>query len=176
MARPLDGKVAIVTGGSRGIGAAIATELARRGASIVLTYVSSAKGALATLHQIEAVGGPKAVAVQADCSDAEVAARKVVAEAVKGFGPGIDIIVNNAANGNDHSLEEVDTPTFDIMFHTNVLFPLALVKESAPYLRRCGRIVNISSAGARARKYEERRSISTLVHMKPSHRTSPFAD
>jgi len=78
-------------------------------------------------------------------------AARLVAEVVKKFGNQIDIVVNNAANGSDQTLDEVDGEIFDTMFHTNVLFPLLLVKESVPYLSKGGRIVNISSSGARSR-------------------------
>jgi NAD(P)-dependent dehydrogenase (short-subunit alcohol dehydrogenase family) len=119
---------------------------------VALTYVSSAKGAQETVSQIESEGSPKAIAVQADCSDPTTAAPKIVAETIKNFGERIDIIVNNAANGSDQSLETVELDIFNIMFHTNVLFPLLLVKESMAYLSRGGRIVNISSSGARTRQ------------------------
>jgi 3-oxoacyl-[acyl-carrier protein] reductase len=176
MATSLQGKVAIVTGGSRGmseqlhvlsyhhsespnfesftigIGAGIARELARRGASVVITYVSSRGRAEATLSSIDADGSPKGFAIQADCGVPEHSASKIVAETVAHFGDKIDIIVNNAANGSDQSLAEVDRSTFDTMFHTNVLFPLLLIKESSPYISKRARIVNISSVGARARK------------------------
>ncbi|KAK5061101.1 hypothetical protein LTR84_007643 [Exophiala bonariae] len=151
MSRPLQGKVAIVTGGSRGIGAEISKELARRGASVALTYVSSPEGAQATVSQIESESGGsvQAIAIQADCSQPTTVVAKLVAEVVKKFGNQIDIIVNNAANGSDQTLDQVDAEIFDTMFHTNVLFPLLLVKESVPYFSKGGRIVNISSSGAR---------------------------
>lgn len=104
------------------------------------------------MSQIKAFpGDPKAICIQADASDPTTAAPKIVAEVVENFGR-IDIIVNNAANGSDQSLENVERSIFDTMFHTNVLFPLLLVKESVPYLNRGGRIVNISSSGSRSRQ------------------------
>lgn len=135
-----------------GIGAEIALELARRGASVALTYVSSPKRAREVVSQIEASGESKAIAIQADCSDPTTAAPKVVAETIQAFGKQIDIIINNAANGSDQTIEEVETEIFDTMFHTNVLFPLLLIKESTPYLQKGGRIVNISSSGSRSRR------------------------
>lgn len=95
----------------------------------------------------------QAIAIQADCAEPTTAAPRLVAEVVKKFGSRIDIIVNNAANGSDQTLNEVDREIFDTMFHTNVLFPLLLVKESVQYLSKGSRIVNISSSGARSRTW-----------------------
>jgi NAD(P)-dependent dehydrogenase (short-subunit alcohol dehydrogenase family) len=149
MGGPLDGQVAIVTGGSRGIGAGIARELAKRGAHVVLTFVSSPAKAQAVVQDIESQGWPKAIAIQADCSKPEESAPKVIAETVAAFGPKINIIINNAANGDDHLVSEMTREIFDVMFHTNVLFPILLVKEAMKYLQRHARVVNISSTAAR---------------------------
>lgn len=137
-----------------GIGAGIAQELSQRGASIVITYVSpsSSSKAEALLDGLKSEGCPRGIAVQADCPDTAPSATKIVAETIKAFGPRIDIVVNNAANGSDQTLSEVDTAIFDTMFHTNVLFPLLLIKECTKYLSPKSRIVNISSSGVRARK------------------------
>lgn len=118
----------------------------------MITYVSSLSRANAVLQELESEGSPRGIAVQADSADAQVSAAKVVAETVEAFGPRIDIVVNNAANGDDQTLLEVDTAIFDTMFHTNVLFPLLLIKACAQYLGPKARVVNISSAGARSRK------------------------
>jgi len=106
----------------------------------------------ATLSGIERDGSPKGFAVQADCAIPEESAPKIVAETVARFGDKIDIIVNNAANGSDQVLADVDRPVFDTTFPTNVLFPLLLIKESNRYLSKGAHIVNISSSGSRAGK------------------------
>lgn len=115
------------------------------------------------MSQIEAEGSPPAIAIQADGGDPTTAAPKIVAETIKRFGKRIDIIINNAANGSNQSLENVELDIFNSMFHTNVLFPLLLVKESLSYLNKGGRIVNISSSGARARQSSLYLQFETLV-------------
>lgn len=170
----LAGKAAIVTGGSRGkhrnnltlhskytsnypgagIGAEIARELVRRGASVLITYSNSAKSADEVVKELQGINpNIKAKAIQADAAKAEVSADKIVTEAAQLFG-GIDIIVNNAANGEDLNLSAVTQKTFDACFHPNVLFPLLLVKQSKPILRKKARIVNISSSGARVGNFD----------------------
>ncbi|KAB8217703.1 hypothetical protein BDV33DRAFT_134269 [Aspergillus novoparasiticus] len=143
-------KNAIVTGGSRGIGLAIAQELARRGASVFITYVSSKPRADKAVSEIQSVAKreAKVAAMQANSENAAEAARLVVAEAHRVFGF-IDIIVNNAADGSDIDLAAVTTENFDRLFHVNLLFPLLLVRESRQHLRRKARVVNISSTSAR---------------------------
>ncbi|PGH03372.1 hypothetical protein GX51_04103 [Blastomyces parvus] len=145
---PLKGKFAIVTGGSRGLGRAIALELARRGASILLTFASSAAGAEKTVADITAAGG-KAYAVAANGHDPQKATDAILAKALEVSRDGIDIVVNNAADGSDQTLEEVDTAMFDRVMHANVLFPILLVKACRPHFRRGARIVNVSSTSAR---------------------------
>lgn len=143
----LTNKVAIVTGGSRGIGAGIAHELAKRGAKVLITYISSPSVAASVVESIESLGG-KAVAVQADCMDT-AAPKLVVDTAVAAFDGGIDIIINNAGAGDEVWLKDATYEHFDKMFYTNVRFPMFLVKESLPYLRKGGRVVNIGSVVAR---------------------------
>lgn len=141
----------ILTFKSAGIGAGIAIELAKRGASVAITYVSSRLGAESTLEFIEKLGYPKGLAIQADCAKAELSAMHIVSSTTQHFsGSGVDIIINNAADGSDHTIDEVTRDNFDAMFHTNVLFPLLLIKECTAHLNRNARIVNISSSGARA--------------------------
>lgn len=105
------------------------------------------------LESIKTGSNAKFKAIQADAAKAMEAAEKTIAEATALFDGGIDIIVNNAANGEDLDLSAVTPETFDACFHPNVLFPLLLVKLSKPVLRKKARIVNISSAGARVGQY-----------------------
>lgn len=143
----LTNKVAIVTGGSRGIGAGIAKELAKRGAKVLLTYGSAAKAADDVVSAIKSAGG-EAVALKADCMDKEAPAM-VIKKTVEAFDGGIDIIVNNAGAGDECYLKDVTYEHYDKVFTTNVRFPMFLVKESLPYLRKGGRIVNIGSVVSR---------------------------
>lgn len=145
----LKGKVAIVTGGSRGIGAGIAKELSKRGAKVLITYASSSTLAEAIVSSIEYSGGT-ASAVKADCMSID-APKPVSDEAIK-FDGGIDIIINNAGAGDEMWLKDVTYEHFDKIFHTNVRFPMFLMKESLPYIRKGGRVVNIGSVVARQGK------------------------
>jgi NAD(P)-dependent dehydrogenase (short-subunit alcohol dehydrogenase family) len=95
--------------------------------------------------------GTRAIAIQADCADAAASAKKIVKDVVASFGK-IDIIVNNAGNGDNHSLSDVTEEDFNRVFHINVLFPTLLVKESIPCLQKKARIVNIGSITARIGK------------------------
>lgn len=134
---------------SVGIGKAIALELADRGADVLITYVSQASGAEDTVSALREKG-VRAAAVRADASDAEQSSHAVV-DAAKSLADGhIDIIVNNAADGSDQNLEDVDAAMFDRIMHSNVLFPMLVVKASRPYFREGTRVVNISSTGARS--------------------------
>jgi 3-oxoacyl-[acyl-carrier protein] reductase len=161
----LQNKVAIVTGASRGIGAGIATELARRGANVLITYVASADKAEQLVQEInsnQSGTGAKAACVRANCVHPD-APREVVQAAIKAFDGGIDIIVNNAGAGDEMFLKDATYEHFDKMFHTNVRFPMFLVKESLPYLRRGGRIVNVGSVVAR------QGGLAVISHPIPSH-------
>lgn len=103
--------------------------------------------------EIERQGsGVRGYAVQADCERATDSASKIVSEAKICFQEGIDIIVNNAADGSDISLGDLTAGNFDRIFHTNVLFPMLLVQQSWRHLRKNVRVVNISSTSARGGK------------------------
>ncbi|KAH8555078.1 hypothetical protein BGW37DRAFT_125275 [Umbelopsis sp. PMI_123] len=145
-AQPLQGKIAIVTGGSRGIGEGIVKEFAKQGATVVVNYTASEDRANALVRQILDDGG-QAIAVQADIGT-ENGAKKIVDATVKAFAR-IDIIVNNAGVGGFHLIGDSDTQLFEKYFNVNVRGPLLLVKESLPYLQENGRIINISSVAAR---------------------------
>jgi 3-oxoacyl-[acyl-carrier protein] reductase len=142
----LSGKVAIVTGASKGIGAAIAKSLAASGASVVVNYASSKEGAGKVVEAIKAAGG-KAVAVKGDVSKA-ADARAVVDEAIKTFGR-LDVLVNNAGVYEMKPLEEITEEHFHKTFDINVLGLLLISKEAAKHLGKGGSIVNIGSAVSR---------------------------
>jgi 3-oxoacyl-[acyl-carrier protein] reductase len=139
----LSGKVAIVTGASKGIGAAVAKSLAAGGASVVVNYASSKEGADKVVETIKAAGG-KAIAVKGDVSKA-ADARVVVDAAIKTFGR-LDVLVNNAGVYEMKPLEEITEEHFHKTFDTNVLGLLLVSKEAAKHLGKGGSIVNIGSA------------------------------
>ncbi|KAK4574211.1 hypothetical protein LTR86_001972 [Recurvomyces mirabilis] len=149
--RTLEGKVAIVTGASRGIGAAIAHDLASRGAKVMITYSSdrSKQPTDELVSKIKSETGSEATDVQCDLKDPS-AARQIVDATVKAFGQKIDILVNNAAVISDKKIEDITTGDFDEVFYTNTRAPLLMVQAVLPHLRKPGRIINISSVGARA--------------------------
>ena len=141
--KKLTNKVAIVTGASKGIGAAIAKHLAAAGASVVVNYASSKSGADKVVADITGAGG-KAVAVQADVAKQEDITR-LFAEAKKAFGR-LDILVNNAGIFEFAPLEKVTAEHFHKQFNLNVLGLLLSAQKAAEYFDGAGgSIVNISS-------------------------------
>jgi 3-oxoacyl-[acyl-carrier protein] reductase len=141
MAR-LQGKVAIVTGASKGIGAAIARSLAAEGAAIVVNYASSRDGADATVAGIEQAGG-KAIAVQADVADAAQAGA-LVSAAIDAF-ERIDIVVNNSGVYAFAPIEAFDPAEYERMFGINVLGLLNVTKAAVPHLGEGASVINVSS-------------------------------
>ncbi len=139
-----DGKVAVVTGASGGIGRAIALELARRGASVVVNYNSSAEAACEVVDAVESEGG-RAIAVQADVGDFDQAAT-LIDTAVDTFGR-IDILVNNAGTTRDQLLMLMREEDWDIVLRTNLKGVFNCCKAVARKMvrQRSGRIVNVSS-------------------------------
>jgi 3-oxoacyl-[acyl-carrier protein] reductase len=139
----LNGKVAVVTGASKGIGAGIAKEFALEGASVVVNYSSAKQDADRVVDEISKRGG-KAVAIQGNVSKkAEV--ERLFAEAEKAFGK-IDILVNNAGVYEFTLLEEVTEPQFHKMFDTNVLGMLLATQEGLKHFKADGgSIINIGS-------------------------------
>ncbi len=140
----LDGKVAIVTGASKGIGAGIAQSLAAEGASVVVNYASSKEGADVVVDRITEAGG-KAVAVGADVSKPEEIT-KLIDEAVKAFGGTIDVLVNNAAIYGMVPLEAITPEHFHSVFNLNVLGVLLTTQAAVPYFPETGgSVINIGS-------------------------------
>jgi 3-oxoacyl-[acyl-carrier protein] reductase len=139
----LAGKVAIVTGASKGIGAAIAAHLAAAGASVVVNYASSKEGADAVVDRISK-GGGKAVAVQANVSK-QADIDRLFAETKKAFGK-LDVLVNNAGIYGFAPIESVTEEAFHAQFNLNVLGLLLTTKAAvAAFGPEGGSIVNISS-------------------------------
>jgi 3-oxoacyl-[acyl-carrier protein] reductase len=141
----LTGKRALVTGGSRGIGAAIALALADKGADVAITYAGSADRAAAVVKAIEAKGR-KAVALQADSGDPS-AIQRSVADAVGVLG-GLDILVNNAAIALYNLIADISADEIDAMLRVNVRGPILTAQAAIPHLQAGGRIITIGSAGA----------------------------
>ncbi|ABM39283.1 glucose 1-dehydrogenase [Polaromonas naphthalenivorans] len=138
-------QVAIVTGASRGIGAAIARRLARGGYAVVVNYAGKAAEARAVVQAIESAGG-QALAVQADVSDA-AAVRALFDQAIEAFGR-VDVLVNNAGimpPALPH-LADTDDATFERLFAVNVRGTFNTLREAAARLQHGGRIVNFSSS------------------------------
>lgn len=145
--QPLLEKIAIVTGASRGIGAAVAVELARRGAHLLITYNTAAQRAQEVASEIQKLGR-RATIVHGSSSDPE-APRRIVQAAVDQHGR-IDIIVNNAGMGDDCLLEDVTLEFWNKVCELNLRLPVFLVQAALPHLGSAPRIVNISSVAARA--------------------------
>lgn len=138
----LSGKVAIVTGASRGIGAAIATRLAKDGAIVVVNYSKNAKAAEQIVAQIQASAG-EAIAIQADISDlAQI--EQLFTQTIEKLGK-LDILVNNAGISEFRSLEQVDEAFYTRFFDINVRAPLFAMQAAVRHFSDGGRIINISS-------------------------------
>jgi len=138
-------KVALVTGGSRGIGAAIALRLAREGAAVALTYAQSHAKADAVVREIEAEGG-RALAIAADNADADAVAR-AVAQTVRSLG-GLDILVNNAGVAAFVPIDKMTLEEFDRMVAINVRGVYVAVREALRHMGAGGRIITIGSVNA----------------------------
>ena len=138
-----ENKVAIVTGGSRGIGAAIAERLASDGFTVVVNYAGSAGEAEALVAKIEADGG-KAIPARADVSDAGSVARMFDA-AEAAFG-GVDLVVNNAGIMKLAPIAESDDALFDSQVAVNLKGTFNVLRQAAKTLRTGGRIINLSSS------------------------------
>jgi 3-oxoacyl-[acyl-carrier protein] reductase len=142
----LKGKVAVVTGASKGIGAAIAKSLAAEGASVVVNYASSKSGARTVVDSITAAGG-KAVAVGGDVSKASEA-EGIIDAAIKNYGR-LDILVNNSGVYEFSPIEGVTEEQFHKMFNINVLGLLLTTKAALKHIGEGGSIINVGSVASR---------------------------
>lgn len=136
-------KVAIVTGASRGIGAAIAERLASDGFTVIVNYAGGAAAAQSVVQDIERKGG-RAIAAQADVSDPQ-AVKRLFDSAEAAFG-GVDVLVNNAGVMDNAPLAEVSDEAFDRQIAINLKGTFNGLREAAKRLRNGGRIVNFSSS------------------------------
>lgn len=138
----LAGKVAVVTGGSRGIGAAIAKRLAADGASLAITYTKGADAAALVVKEIERPGG-KAIAIQADAADAN-AVKAAVEKAVATFGR-LDVLVNNAGTAIPKKFEEATLEEMDRVIDINIRGVFVATQAALKHMRDGGRIIMIGS-------------------------------
>jgi 3-oxoacyl-[acyl-carrier protein] reductase len=138
----LANKVALVTGGSRGIGAAIAKRLAAGGARVAITYAKDAEAASSVVKAIEDAGG-KATAIQADAANAE-AVKGAVEKTVTAFG-GIDVLVNNAGTAIPKRFEETTLEELDRLININVRGTLVATQAALKHMKSGGRIIMIGS-------------------------------
>ncbi|MGO4754087.1 SDR family NAD(P)-dependent oxidoreductase, partial [Streptomyces sp. 2MCAF27] len=144
-ARRLSGKVAIVTGGSRGIGAGIARRLAEEGATVAVTYVAAADRAEALVKSVIADGG-QAMAVRVDVAD-RAALRSAITEVVEKFGR-LDILVNNAGVGVMRPIEELTDADYDLVTAVNLRAVFTAAQEALRHIGDGGRIIMIGSVNA----------------------------
>src|SRR5712675_128666 len=143
MNRKLEGKIALVTGGSRGIGAAIAKRLATDGAKVAITYSKGADAAAAVVKEIERDGG-NAIAIQADATDAK-ASKAAVEKTVATFGQ-LDVLVNNAGTAIPKTFEETTLEEMDRVIDINFRGTLAATQEAMKYMKSGGRIIMTGAA------------------------------
>src|ERR1700752_102599 len=139
----LSGKVALVTGGSRGIGAAIARRLAEDGAEVAITYTKGVDAAASVVKAIEHAGG-KAIAIQADAADAE-AVKGAIEKTVATFGR-LDVLVNNAGTAIPKAFEETTPDEMDRVLDINVRGTLVATQAALKHMKPGGRIIMIGSS------------------------------
>jgi 3-oxoacyl-[acyl-carrier protein] reductase len=143
VSKKLEGKIALVTGGSRGIGAAIAKRLAADGANVAITYSKGADAAASVVKEIERVGR-KAIAVQADAADAD-AVEAAVEKTVATFGR-LDVLVNNAGTAVPKRFEETTLEELDRLIAVNVRGVFVATQAALKHMKSGGRIISIGSA------------------------------
>ena len=142
MSKKLEGKIALITGGSRGIGAAIAKRLAAEGANVAITYTKGADAATAVVKEIER-GGRKAIAIQADATNAG-AVGAAVEKTVATFG-GLDVLVNNAGTAIPKKFEEATLEELDRLIDLNIRGTFIATQAALKQMKNGGRIITMGS-------------------------------
>jgi 3-oxoacyl-[acyl-carrier protein] reductase len=143
MSRKLEGKIALVTGGSRGIGAAIAKRLAADGANVAITYSKGADAAASVVKEI-VQAGRKAIAIQADATDA-AAVKAAVEKTVATFGR-LDVLVNNAGTAIPKTFEETTLEEMDQVIAINIRGVFVATQAALKHMKSGGRVIMIGSA------------------------------
>jgi len=143
MTKKLEGKIALITGGSRGIGAAIAKRLAADGANVAITYTKGADAAASVVKEIERAGR-KAIPIQADAADAE-AVKAAVEKTVATFGR-LDVLVNNAGTAIPKTFEETTLEEMDRVIDINLRGTFVATQAALKHMKDGGRIVMIGSS------------------------------
>jgi 3-oxoacyl-[acyl-carrier protein] reductase len=143
VSKKLEGKIALITGGSRGIGAAIAKRLAADGANVAITYTKGADAAASVVKEIERAGG-KAIAIRADAADAD-AVRAAVEETFAIFGR-LDVLVNNAGTAIPKPFEEATLEELDRVLAINVRGVYVATQAALKHMKSGGRVIMIGSA------------------------------
>ena len=143
MSKRLEGKIALITGGSRGIGAAIAKRLAADGANVAITYTKGADAAASVVKEIERAGR-KAIAIQADATDAD-AVVAAVEDTVEAFGR-LDVLVNNAGTAIPKPFEETTLEEMDRVIDINVRGTMIATQAALKHMKSGGRVIMIGSA------------------------------
>src|ERR1700680_2626063 len=155
MSKNLEGKIALVTGGSRGIGAAIAKRLAADGANVAITYSKDADAAASVVKEIERAG-QKAIAIQADAADAD-AVKAAVEKTFATFGR-LDVLVNNAGTAIPKPFEEATLDEMDRVIAINVRGVYVATQAALKHMKSGGRVITIgSSVGVRPEQREPSR-------------------
>src|SRR6476469_7977607 len=142
MSKKLEGKIALITGGSRGIGAAIAKRLAADGANVAITYTRGAEAAASVVKEIERAGR-KAIAIQAEATDAK-AVEAAVEKTVATFGR-LDVLVNNAGTAIPKTFEETTLEEMDRVLDVNVRGVFIATQAALKHMKSGGRIIMIGS-------------------------------
>ncbi|GHU63912.1 beta-ketoacyl-ACP reductase [Clostridia bacterium] len=145
MSERIQGKRAVITGGSRGIGRAVALALAEAGADVCITYLGNEEAAIETTRSIEEAGARIPIALKGDVADPDFA--KDVAVHMKDIFGGVDILVNNAGITDDGLLMRMSPETFDRVVRTNLNGAFYMLRELSPFMlkQHAGRVINISS-------------------------------